>query len=77
MKNAEAYAKQQSVHFELHEKIPTIEIWWALKPKQISNRNGHWLRVAKDDWDVRNLLYPLTFNIENTVYIPDSSQRQV
>ncbi len=27
MKNAEAYAKQQSVHFELHEKIPTIEIW--------------------------------------------------
>ena len=30
-----------------------------------------------DDWDARNLLYSLTFNIGNTIYIPGSSQRQV
>ena len=29
------------------------------------------------DWDARNLLYSLTFNIGNTIYIPGSSQRQV
>ena len=31
----------------------------------------------EDDWDARNLLYSLTFNIGNTIYIPGSSQRQV
>lgn len=31
----------------------------------------------KEDWDARNLLYSLTFNIGNTIYIPGSSQRQV
>ncbi|KAL9065891.1 MAG: hypothetical protein Q9161_007944 [Pseudevernia consocians] len=31
----------------------------------------------EDDWDARNLLYSLTFNISNTIYIPGSSQRQV
>ncbi|KAG8533454.1 uncharacterized protein KY384_002237 [Bacidia gigantensis] len=30
----------------------------------------------EDDWDMRNLLYSLTFNIANTIYIPGSSQRQ-
>ena len=30
----------------------------------------------EDDWDARNLLYSLTFNIGNTIYIPGSSQRQ-
>ena len=29
------------------------------------------------DWDARNLLYSLPFNIGNTIYIPGSSQRQV
>ena len=29
------------------------------------------------DWDARNLLYSLTFNIGNTIYIPGSSQKQV
>jgi protein-ribulosamine 3-kinase len=29
------------------------------------------------DWDARNLLYSLTFNIGNTIYIPGSQQRQV
>ncbi|KAI4219041.1 MAG: hypothetical protein L6R36_008596, partial [Xanthoria steineri] len=31
----------------------------------------------KEDRDARNLLYSLTFNIGNTIYIPGSSQRQV
>lgn len=31
----------------------------------------------EDDWDARNILYSLTFNIGNTIYIPGSSQRQV
>ncbi|OAF56249.2 hypothetical protein VC83_06676 [Pseudogymnoascus destructans] len=31
----------------------------------------------EEDWDARNLLYSLTFNIGNTIYIPGSSQRQV
>lgn len=30
----------------------------------------------EDDWDARNILYSLTFNIGNTIYIPGSSQRQ-
>ncbi|KAI9688768.1 MAG: hypothetical protein M1822_001125 [Bathelium mastoideum] len=30
-----------------------------------------------EDWDARNLLYSLTFNIGNTIYIPSSSQKQV
>lgn len=31
----------------------------------------------EDDWDARNILYSLTFNIGNTIYIPGSGQRQV
>lgn len=31
----------------------------------------------EEDWDDRNLLYSLTFNIGNTIYIPGSSQREV
>lgn len=31
----------------------------------------------EDDWDARNILYSLTFNIGNTIYIPGSSQRRV
>ncbi len=30
-----------------------------------------------EDWDSRNLLYSLTYNIGNTLYIPGSTQRQV
>ncbi|KAF6218633.1 hypothetical protein HO133_005984 [Letharia lupina] len=30
-----------------------------------------------DDWDARNILSSLTFNIANTIYIPGSYQRQV
>jgi protein-ribulosamine 3-kinase len=30
-----------------------------------------------EDWDARNLLYSLTFNIGNTIYTPGSQQRQV
>lgn len=30
-----------------------------------------------EDWDARNILYSLTFNIGNTLYIPGSEQRQV
>jgi fructosamine-3-kinase len=30
-----------------------------------------------EDWDARNLLYSLTFNIGNTIYIPGSQQKQV
>ena len=30
-----------------------------------------------EDWDARNLLYSLTFNIGNTIYIPGSTQRLV
>lgn len=31
----------------------------------------------EEDWDARNILYSLTFNIGNTIYIPGSSQRRV
>jgi protein-ribulosamine 3-kinase len=31
----------------------------------------------EDDWDARNILYSLTFNIGNALYIPGSTQRQV
>ena len=31
----------------------------------------------EDDWDARNLLYSLAFNIGNTIYIPGSNQRQI
>ena len=31
----------------------------------------------EQDWDARNHLYSLTFNIGNTIYIPGSSQRHV
>ena len=31
----------------------------------------------EDDWDARNILYSLTFNIGNAIYIPGSSQRQI
>ena len=31
----------------------------------------------EEDWDARNLLYSLTFNIGNALYIPGSTQRQV
>jgi protein-ribulosamine 3-kinase len=30
-----------------------------------------------EDWDARNLLYSLAFNIGNTIYIPGSTQRQM
>lgn len=30
----------------------------------------------EDDWDARNILYSLTFNIGNIIYIPGSSSRQ-
>ncbi|OBT47129.1 hypothetical protein VE00_03077 [Pseudogymnoascus sp. WSF 3629] len=30
-----------------------------------------------EDWDARNILYSLTFNICNTIYIPGSTQKQV
>lgn len=30
-----------------------------------------------EDWNARNLLYSLTFNIGNALYIPGSQQRQV
>ena len=30
-----------------------------------------------EDWDARNLLYSLTFNIGNTIQIAGSTQRQV
>ncbi|CAG8954642.1 hypothetical protein HYFRA_00004562 [Hymenoscyphus fraxineus] len=30
-----------------------------------------------EDWDARNLLYSLPFNLENAMYIPGSDQRQV
>ncbi|KAI9653690.1 MAG: hypothetical protein M1831_005718 [Alyxoria varia] len=33
--------------------------------------------VVSEDWDARNLLYSLTFNIGNTIYIPGSQQRDV
>lgn len=33
--------------------------------------------LTEEDWDARNLLYSLAFNIANAVYIPGSSQRQV
>ena len=29
------------------------------------------------DWDARNRLYSLTFNIGNSLYVPGSEQRQV
>ena len=29
------------------------------------------------DWDARNLLYSLTFNLGNTIHVPGSSQKQV
>ena len=31
----------------------------------------------EDDWDACNILYSLTFNLGNAIYIPGSSQRQV
>ncbi len=31
----------------------------------------------EDEWDARNILYSLTFNIGNAMYIPGSTQRQV
>ena len=31
----------------------------------------------EEDWDARNLLYSLTFNIGNAIYTPGSSQKQV
>jgi len=30
-----------------------------------------------EDWDARNRLYSLTFNIGNAMYVPESQQRQV
>ena len=33
--------------------------------------------LPENNWDMRNLVYSLTFNIGNTIYIPGSSQRQV
>ncbi|KAL8682880.1 MAG: hypothetical protein Q9186_001126 [Xanthomendoza sp. 1 TL-2023] len=30
-----------------------------------------------EDWDARNLLYSLAFNIGNTIYVAGSNQRQV
>lgn len=30
-----------------------------------------------EDWDARNLLYSLTLNISNAIYVPGSTQRQV
>ena len=32
---------------------------------------------AEEDWDARNLLYSLTFNIGNAIYIPESTQKPV
>ena len=32
---------------------------------------------TEEDWDARNLLYSLTFNIGNAIYIPGSTQRLV
>ena len=45
--------------------------------KQKGDSNGDLLHVVEEDWDARNLLYSLTFNIGNMVYIPGSAQRQV
>lgn len=33
--------------------------------------------MSEEDWDARNLLYSLTFNIGNTIYIPGSTQKLV
>ena len=30
-----------------------------------------------EDWDARNLLYSLPYNVGNTLYVPGSSQRPV
>jgi protein-ribulosamine 3-kinase len=30
-----------------------------------------------EDWDARNLLYSLPYNVGNTIYVPGSSQKQV
>ena len=45
------------------------------KPKHHSNND--WVNVVEEDWDARNLLYSLTFNIATAVYIPGSTQQQV
>lgn len=31
----------------------------------------------REDWDARNILYSLPYNISNAIYIPGSTQRQV
>ena len=57
---------------------------WRAPRHQLSNKS--YIREYKaclpasppeDDWDARNLLYSLTFNIGNTIYVPGSNQRQV
>lgn len=57
---------------------------WRAPRHRLSNKT--YIRAYKsrlpvsppeDDWDARNLLYSLTFNIGNTIYIPGSSQKQV
>ena len=31
----------------------------------------------EEDWDARNLLYSLLYNIGNALYIPNSDQKEV
>ncbi|KAF1998177.1 hypothetical protein P154DRAFT_439778, partial [Amniculicola lignicola CBS 123094] len=56
---------------------------WRASRHKLSN--GEYIRAYKsiippsepvDEWDARNILYSLTFNIGNAVYIPGSDQRE-
>lgn len=35
------------------------------------------MSVAVEDWDARNRLYSLPYNIGNAIYVPNSTQREV
>jgi hypothetical protein len=41
--------------------------------KNLTNKRGH----LEDDWDGRNLLYSLRFNIGTAILIPGCNQREV
>ena len=56
-------------------RAPRHRLSWKAYIKEYKKRFP--VSEPEMDWDARNLLYSLTFNIGNTIYIPGSSQRQV
>ena len=77
-----AYIREYNSHFPVGSLVSEfcLPSYSAVsKPSNKGLQADRALQISppEEDWDARNLLYSLTFNIGNAIYVPGSSQRQV